>query len=358
MSGFVASNARYYKATQIAGLTGHVRRQFEHDENVFPELSGENFRHHFATFAELEQRMLEAKSAAGLRARGFQKNANVLVDNILILDRETVEALKTQNPSGYKSQLRKAAVVLSERICAQFGLEPMSIDFHWDEGHHDPESGEFKNNYHAHMSFFNFDFNKLNQPLRSMKRDDFSMFQDLSAEAFEPLGFRRGESKKSTGKKHLDKKDFVNQQLKERLINVNKQIATANATLGQFMAANDDQKSLLMVKIQEIEALTAKEKALKNKVIEVESRRLALEGEFETVKSKLFPVINMAKMLAVHRSDFEAFLGTSPADGIADRLKSAEALIEAHGLRFKSPSGEAVDNFLQIYDSAPELKRF
>jgi hypothetical protein len=357
MAAYVACNAKYYKKSQWKGLAGHVHRQFEHDENVVTHLSHENFGRQFADVPTLERRMMEAKIEAGLRARGFQADANVVLDNVLILSEQRVEELKAANPDGYKQEILDAAVRLSERIRDEYGLEPMGMQFHWDEGH-TGKDGVFKNNYHAHMQFFNFDFKKLNQPLRRMKRGDFSKIQDLAGECYGHLGFERGESKKSTGKKHLDKKDFVNQQLEERLINVNKQIATANATLGQFMAANDDQKSLLMVKMQEIEALTAKEKALKNKVLEVESRRLALEGEFETVKSKLFPAINMAKMLEAHRSDFEAFLGANPSDGIADRLKTAEALIEAHGLSFKSPSGEAVDNFLQIYDSAPELKKF
>lgn len=339
MAAYVACNAKYYKRGNWKGLSGHVHRQFENDENVRPELSHENFGRQFADLPTLEQRMMEAKQAAGLRARGFQADANVVLDNVLILSAERVEALKSANPDGYKSDILAAAVALSERVRDEYGLEPMGIQFHWDEGH-DNKEGVFVHNYHAHMQFFNFDFKKLNQPLRRMKRDDFSKIQDLAGECYASLGFERGVSKKASKNKHLEKSKFLEAHT-EKLVLENK---NKIKHLDGILTEQGNTGWQLMERVGE----------LKKNVQTLNSEKNALEMQIEQLKSKIIPIARMGRMLETHRNDFEAFLASTPSDGIADRLKSAENRLRELGEDFKTP----VDEYLQDFDNNPALKQF
>lgn len=333
MGGYVACNAKYFKASQIKGLMAHIRRLFEHDENVFPELSGENFGHEFATYEQLERQMLDAKKAAGLRARGFQKDANVMVDNILILNRSIVNELKRTNPDGYKDDLKKAAIALSERIKNEFGLEPMYIDFHFDEGHKDEKTGEFLNNYHAHMGFLNFDFNKLNQPLRGMKRGAFSKFQDFAAEEFAHLGFQRGESKKITGNKHLDKKAFLIQKLKDEINSLDdsfeKQKLGHELDLMQMRYEKDKANQELSLAIKELE----------NIKVEIESGR------------KMMPKLMQAKQLALslqsNENRFKRFLELEGNERMHLELKTLQKRLEELGEHSQTNIKREVDSFIE-----------
>lgn len=346
MAAYVACNAKYYKASQWKGLAGHVHRQFEHDENVVTHLSHENFGCQFADLPTLERRMMEAKQAAGLRARGFQADANVVLDNVLILSAQRVEELKAAYPYGYKQRILDAAVRLSERIRDAYGLEPMGIEFHWDEGH-EGDDGVFKHNYHAHMQFFNFNFKELNQPLRRMKRDDFSKIQDLAGECYSHLGFERGESKKASKNKHLEKKNHIKKKL-ESAITVSKgqyeQIGKITASAGEAAMKIMEQKKELEKELNN----------LKNNKLSLEQQIKDLNQHFEQLKSKVVPMASMGRMLETHRSDFERFLTLSPSDGIAERLKVAEKRLQELEGGFKTP----VDEYLNNYDAIPELKRF
>lgn len=339
MAAYVACNAKYYKASQWKGLAGHVHRQFEHDENVVTHLSHENFGCQFADLPTLERRMMEAKQAAGLRARGFQADANVVLDNVLILSAQRVEELKAANPDGYKQKILDAAVRLSERIRDAYGLEPMGIEFHWDEGHENKD-GQFVHNYHAHMQFFNFDFKQLNQPLRRMKRDAFSKIQDLAGECYGHLGFERGESKKTSKSNHLEKQGHVKQKIESAITEKRQEYQKLNSSMDSTGA--------------EAWALMERKWALEKEVNVIKTNKLNLEKQFEDLKSKIVPLARMARTLETHENDFKRFLDSSPSDGIAERLKHAENRLQELGEGFKTP----VNEFLDDYNALPYLKKF
>ncbi|WP_236005755.1 recombinase, partial [Vibrio paracholerae] len=216
MSKFVSCHAKYFKRSQVAGLHGHHTRQFEHDANVYPEFTPFNFTTKLTkTFKELESEMVNAKRIAGKKSSNlhFRNDANVLIDNVLIFSREQLDFLRIKAPEHWRGLLEKCGRDLALGIQREFGLLPMDIHWHFDEGHYD-EYGSFKHNYHAHMTFFNFDFKTLEQPLRKMKRADFSKIQDLAAKSFGHLGFERGLKKSVTGKSHKEKAVFLADSLK------------------------------------------------------------------------------------------------------------------------------------------------
>lgn len=375
MGGYVACNAKYFKASKVKALTAHNKRLFDHDENVFPELSGENFRHEIASFSQLEKQMLDAKKAAGLRARGFQESANVMIDNVLILSRDVVNELKRINPDGYKEELKDAAIKLSERIKKEFGLEPMSIDFHWDEGHYEDQDGEtiekkdfyelddeqkskceFKNNYHAHMAFFNFDFKKLNQPLREMRRGDFSKIQDLAADCFEHLGFERGISKKITGNKHLEKSQYLIQKLKNQINEMKegyeRQKLTHELELLELQLEKDKENQKLSQARKELENINAEKEKENQKLNQAKQELENFYAEIEHNKKHIAPKLRQAKIIADalerNRNAYERFSTIGADERMRMELKSLQNRIQELGEHPKSKVEQGIDKFIDI----------
>ena len=113
----------------------------------------------------------------------------------------------------------------SEECQRCWGITPLQIFLHKDEGHwlngqpdaEDKESfqvGEkwFKPNYHAHIVFdwMNHDTGK------SQKLNDNDMIE-MQTLASDILSMQRGQSKSETGKKHLERNDFIIEKQKDEL---------------------------------------------------------------------------------------------------------------------------------------------
>ena len=112
-----------------------------------------------------------------------------------------------------------------EECQRRWGITPLQIFLHKDEGHwlggqpisEDRESfkvGEkwFKPNYHAHIVFdwMNHDTGKS----RKLNDDDMTEMQSLASDI---LLMERGQSKTVTGKKHLERNDFIIEKQKEEM---------------------------------------------------------------------------------------------------------------------------------------------
>ena len=84
----------------------------------------------------------------------------------------------------------------------KYGFTPLQISLHCDEGH--VENEVVKLNVHAHVTFFNYDFEKERSVLRNLHKQDFRDIQDLAQKSFQSvnLDFKRGVGKEITGKKH------------------------------------------------------------------------------------------------------------------------------------------------------------
>ena len=107
----------------------------------------------------------------------------------------------------------------------RWGITPLQIYLHKDEGHWlsgqpSPEDREsfkvgdrwFKPNYHAHIVFdwMNHDTGKSIK----LNDDDMTTMQNLASDI---LSMERGQSKAVTGKKHLDRNDFIIEKQKEEM---------------------------------------------------------------------------------------------------------------------------------------------
>ena len=113
----------------------------------------------------------------------------------------------------------------SEECQKRWGITPLQIYLHKDEGHWlsgQPEAGDresfqvgekwFKPNYHAHIIFdwMNHDTGKS----RKLNDEDMTEMQSLASDI---LLMERGQSKAVTGKEHLERNDFIIEKQKAEL---------------------------------------------------------------------------------------------------------------------------------------------
>ena len=116
---------------------------------------------------------------------------------------------RTYTVAGW-SPIREAVVVCKEETTVfdflpvfqffrRYGIEPIGLAIHRDEGHTDPTTGEVQINYHAHILLDYMD----HATGKTVKLPDAAMseMQDVCAQA---LGMERGESKEKTSRRHLD----------------------------------------------------------------------------------------------------------------------------------------------------------
>ena len=157
----------------------------------------------------------------------------------------------------------------------KYGFEPLTTSIHYDEGHIkqkdkvkfdvvdslDMENKKEKHNYHAQITFFNYDFKKSRSVLRTMKKQDWRDIQDLAQNTFKAFGldYQRGVAKEITGKEHLDNLEFRCAKLEEELRelhNENKEFKNLNNKLYEenqdLSFKNDKLNEIIELKNKEI----------------------------------------------------------------------------------------------------------
>jgi len=205
---FCAVNAKYYKDSNISAVIGHVEREFAVNKNVLPE---EHIQYSNFGDTKLSIKYAAIKKQAELKkGRKFQKNSNTLIDAVVILSQAQVDNLISKK--GFKWFEAAATQCIREwqqDIKQKYGFEPLGFEFHLDEGYVDKNNNLKSRNYHAHVEFFNYNFKLGIQPLRNLKREDWSYLQDMIAKRFKKMGFDRGKSKDHTKREHLEKDDYI-----------------------------------------------------------------------------------------------------------------------------------------------------
>lgn len=208
---FISVNSKYYKHSNASGEMGHVDRLFKENVNAFSEYTKHNFGSDFNLndrYKELHQQRVNATG------KNVRKDATTFVDSVIAFSLDQWEHLEQKH--GHEKLEKAMRVMMNDymqEMKKTYGLEPVGFKFHLDEGH---IKNGLKRNVHAHVVFYNYDFEKGVSPWRSLKKKDFSTFQDIAAKAFERAGFERGLSKENTNKKHLEKDDFVAEKQKEQ----------------------------------------------------------------------------------------------------------------------------------------------
>lgn len=183
--------------------------------------------------------------------RSMQKKAenNFIGEGVVVIDDQTT-----------MDDLKK----LGQELEKEFGWTCIQIHIHRDEGYIKSKSGKL--NLHAHM-FFELTNRETGKSWK-MKRGDGSKMQDITAKA---LNLTRGESKKITGKEHLDAVQYKVAQAEEELFNLQffENMARGNR--------KQEERSIDAIK-KEKEALIKEGKEAEEKIVQYETIKPKLES--------------------------------------------------------------------------------
>lgn len=167
----------------------HNLRQVKLDYNE-PSLEVNNESFVQDTIADrLKKVQAHCKMVSG---RKLQKNAQVI--------REAVVNLK---PGTTMDDLKG----LAQELKKEYGISCFQIHIHRDEGHKDPETGQFKINHHAHM-LFDWQDRKKGTVLK-LNRVQMSQIQTMVANV---LGMERGELRVNSNRERLEPIEYKRQQ--------------------------------------------------------------------------------------------------------------------------------------------------
>ncbi|NCD01286.1 hypothetical protein EOL94_04300 [bacterium] len=203
MSNYISLNAKYYKNTDYKHIYEHDMRH----SNVTYKLEKtqyKNFNYEFATFEDLHTTKAQIMLKQGTNLRS---NENSVVEFVAALSREQTEKLLKEK-DGYQ-KLENALKMTMQEISKKYGFTSLFYAFHSDEGFKNNDKN--LHNFHAHLCFYNYDFNKKKSVLKDIKKDEWGKMQDLAAKCFQSCGldYQRGEKKVEKGKDHLERKLYI-----------------------------------------------------------------------------------------------------------------------------------------------------
>jgi hypothetical protein len=205
---FVSFNAKYYKNSNASGEIGHVQRVYAENTNQIKEFAKDNFGCGYNIYDRYKDVF---KQVEGVKGKKIQENANTFMDGVLSFSRD--QMLEIMQDPDWKTSFSDHIEHFMQDVKEKTGMEPLGWEMHMDEGHKNPETGEYEMNYHAQCIFFNYDFKTNTAPLRKLmdrKSDSiWSKLQDTAGQRFEDLGFVRGVSADMTKAKHKKKDDYI-----------------------------------------------------------------------------------------------------------------------------------------------------
>jgi hypothetical protein len=209
---YVSFNAKYWKHSKALALLGHSERLFQKNKNVIsPEMSKLNFGSNnlSQSYLDIHQQRQEIQKS--------RVDANTLIEGVLAFSNDRfVELEQKLSEEELIEQFNNQIIVFAKKIEKKYKFKFLFFQMHRDEGYTD-KNGVLKINHHAHLFFYNYDFETKTSPLRKMKRKDWSVIQDLAGHSFRVLSFIRGQNKDKTDNNHLEKDEFIKQKHKATL---------------------------------------------------------------------------------------------------------------------------------------------
>lgn len=242
-------NMEYSKIKNYLKIKAHNERQSKIDylKSESEKKYGDNIQKTFSSVEEIvEKRKKQMKKRASIR-----KNENEICEFVCAFSEE-------QFKNCSKEEVFEKLSSLMEKIKKQYGLEPLDLSFHLDEGKDE------STNVHAHLVFYNFDFEKNKSALRKMKKSDFSKMQDLVGDHFSNLNFQRGKRKSETQIKHSKPQEY--KQVQETLKEMEKFVEDFEKEKKDFEKEKKEQVEFLKILRDEImEAKKQKDLILEEK---------------------------------------------------------------------------------------------
>ena len=321
---YISSRTSYGKITKLDDIEAHNQRLMEvktllidkinaHNDNLqdkdkyFREITDyeimqnlsysfgsnetQNLTQSFNEFYQEMEAIYKKKKQHLYRDRG-----NHIIEQVVSLSHS-----KAKEILGYEDGDRLLLEYFKEMAIAvqkEYGLEPIHIDMHLDEGYIKNiknsmgvvEGSEVVENIHAHIVFLNYNFSKQKTVLRSLQKQDFRDMQDLSADIFQDLGFVRGEDKRNSNKTHLKTTAFVEE--KQNLENEKYVANQINFNIEDMEYNLEDLKDIQISKKEVSEELSRLYESKKEyeKIEDLQTQKLSLDttiSEYEQIIQNL-----------------------------------------------------------------------
>ena len=197
-----------------------------------PEMSGMDLQAYYDFIA----RMVKEKTGRAMQTKEWAR-----------VDKKTGKSVKINGSSPIREGVVvcKADTTMDElrRYCQacheKWGITALQIHVHRDEGHYlDPNNqSTWAPNFHAHIvwDWMNHETGKSCK----LGKEDMSLMQDMVAEA---LGMERGVSKSETGKRHLERNDYILTKQKQEAEEATKAKTIAQADRDAAIRETDNAK--------------------------------------------------------------------------------------------------------------------
>lgn len=247
MKNFISINAKHYKKNEIKRIINHNVRleeptyllDREHIKYKNVDIIYQNKRANAYDFQDPKSNNLKnlnlflnkeqiakalneqydllintKESIQKARKSYTKKNEATLVEFVVAISHE-----QTKEYLDNKVDITKGFNKIVDNLQKKYGFTPLHLSLHLDEGHIDIDTNEVKHNYHAHLTMVNFCFEKEKVVLRTLKKQDFSMLQDLAQDSFQEVGldYKRGLNKNLTGNEHLERNMFISKKLNSKI---------------------------------------------------------------------------------------------------------------------------------------------
>lgn len=254
---------------------------------VAPELGNSSLTDRYNQIAQMVKEKTGRKMQTKDRERMNKKTGKVTIVRGSTPLKEGVVVIKEDTSM---EQLQRFCEVCKER----WGITALQVFIHRDEGHYEnpQDTATWKPNLHAHIvwDWMNHDTGK------SCKLDEKAMseMQTLLAEC---LDMQRGISKAETGKKHLERTDFIIAKQKQEAEQAK---AGKEAALSAKEEAENERDSIE----NENKAKVARSAELDNEIAEKEKQRDDIRrGKVDSILDSVGSLVGVGKSAAIEKEN-------------------------------------------------------
>lgn len=251
----------HLRACNLGASEAHNKREKELDY-VRKDLSNRNDSFSYIPHSLKTEEANIKREVKEKTKRKLQKNSIPIKEGVIVIKEDTsIDDLKR----------------FCEECRNKFGIIPLQIHTHKDEGHVDKDTGEWKPNLHAHIVWRMYDDKGKNVRLQ---KEDLSAMQDMAAEC---LGMERGQ--KST-RKHKDSLVYKIQEKEKELKQSKEELQKTKAENAELKEKNTKLQSRCQFLLQKRDSLEETIESLKPQVNELSELLTTREKDLALIDQK------------------------------------------------------------------------
>lgn len=374
---FAVVRTKYYKHQSAVCVLDHAhakRNGFTQSGNVHSDFSHNNIGS-YSTFksslSAYESTRVKHKNVTGKKPRS---DMNTLFEHVVVLSVAQFEKLeKKHGTEKAKELVLESLQDYAQKIKKVFGFEVLGIDLHLDEGTLE-EDGSFKRNIHAHVMFYNYDFDKKISPLRGLRargknkngkkeflNPNFEKMQNLVADSFDDLGFARGKSNGLDNIENKDKPSYIRglakkeqlilNELENKVQNIRGLAETEQLILNEL--ENKSQNNIEQMASVQLEIANAKNNQInaKNDLIQLQDQKAKSESDFLRLKKQINDSTNTLNTIneQINKAEHTKTIAERPLleflGPICELMKDLSIAMNTDSLRCLQEQIEKIDDY-------------